>query len=332
MAEKSSRAEKRARVEPAALCSTAAASGAGSKAFSAWLASSEYGVIDARPAAAFAACRIDGTTNLALSTIETRFFELPPPHRKAMLGLVAGGGFDGALAMRLTARGYVVGFALTWAEAHAAATARAAARVLSDIALTPASIARLWSPSPCLEALVDDIESATTPRYALDFGCGVGRDCVFLAQRGWSVGAIDYLAKKALTKCVDLARAYLVDDRVDALAIDLTVEGCTASAELAPLIARAGLLHLARFMHRPLIAELLRCAPIGCCIVVHQFCEGSQFVGPCRPKKPRFLVQPGELRRDAEARGWEVLSDEEHPIDDGRPLSWFLAVRRSEKT
>ena len=284
-----------------------------------------HGVIDARPSVEFVAERIDGTTNFPADEISTRFHELPPPHGAVKLGLIGG---DAELLAQLTRRGYVIRFAVAWAAALSMASHDAPKRVLTHVAVTPAALRRLWTPSPCLAGLIESVESiCAKARVAIDLGCGVGRDCVFLAQRGWSVVAIDHLSK-ATSKCVDLAGRHLVSDRVTTLEIDLTAPGCAESDVLAPLIASAGLIHLARFMHRGLIADLLRVAPPGCCIIVHPFCEGAQHVGPCRPKKAEFLLQPGELQLRAHELGWEVLRDEERPIDDGRPLSWFLAVRR----
>ena len=311
---------------PAAAAATAVASAElGLDLLREWLASTlSHGVIDARPSVEFVAERIDGTVNFPADEIATRFHELPPPHGAVKLGLIGG---DARLVARLTKRGYVIRFALAWDAALRVASSESPQGVLTNVALTPAALRRLWTPSPCLAGLVDSVESITKVRVALDLGCGVGRDCVFLAQRGWSVVAIDHLSK-ATSKCVDLAGRHLVSDRVSPLEIDLTAPGCAESSALAPLVASAGLIHLARFMHRDLIADLLRVAPLGCCIIVHQFCEGAQRIGPCRPKRAQFLLQPGELQLDAHALGWEVICDEERPIDDGRPLSWFLAVRR----
>jgi SAM-dependent methyltransferase len=62
---------------------------------------------------------------------------------------------------------------------------------------------RLWRPSPCLAAEAATVESAlghsrAQPRAALDIGCGTGRDCVFLGERGWRVQVRLSTVRKAL--------------------------------------------------------------------------------------------------------------------------------------
>jgi SAM-dependent methyltransferase len=48
--------------------------------------------------------------------------------------------------------------------------------------------------------------AATTPGRALDLGCGTGRDAVYLAQKGWTVTAVDAVPK-ALAEARERAAA-----------------------------------------------------------------------------------------------------------------------------
>ena len=48
-------------------------------------------------------------------------------------------------------------------------------------------------------------DAAGAPRQAVDLGCGTGRDCVYLAGRGWQVLGVDYLEKQ-LVRAADLAQ------------------------------------------------------------------------------------------------------------------------------
>lgn len=57
--------------------------------------------------------------------------------------------------------------------------------------------AQIWSGNPN-QALVREV-SALTPGRALDVGCGEGADAVWLAQRGWTVTALD-VAEAALAR------------------------------------------------------------------------------------------------------------------------------------
>ena len=82
--------------------------------------------------------------------------------------------------------------------------------------------------------------------------------------------------------------------------------------------------------------------------VVHTFMRGCELIG--RPTKPKFLLEPGELRalfegpakqrwdplrsrwldesvEEQMAPRWEVVMDDVRPISDGRPLSFFMATR-----
>ena len=49
----------------------------------------------------------------------------------------------------------------------------------------------------------EDLNNNIVTKRALDLGCGSGRDCVFLARRGWSVVGVDHVQK-----CIDRANAF----------------------------------------------------------------------------------------------------------------------------
>ena len=72
---------------------------------------------------------------------------------------------------------------------------------------------RVWSGDPnaallhALAKMGPDAQvqpSATSPRTALDIGCGEGADAVWLAQQGWKVTAIDH-ARTAVRRAQELA-------------------------------------------------------------------------------------------------------------------------------
>lgn len=56
---------------------------------------------------------------------------------------------------------------------------------------------RAWAPSPLIAMIARHMEPGT----AVDFGCGGGRDAVFLASLGWRVSGID-----SLSDCIDRAQ------------------------------------------------------------------------------------------------------------------------------
>lgn len=88
-----------------------------------------------------------------------------------------------------------------------------------------ASNERVWSGDPnaallhALAKMGPDAQTqpgATSPRTALDIGCGEGADAVWLAQQGWKVTAIDH-APTAVRRAQELAAEN--DVQLDAQAV-----------------------------------------------------------------------------------------------------------------
>ena len=71
---------------------------------------------------------------------------------------------------------------------------------------------QIWSGKPNA-AFVDEV-SGLTPGRALDLGCGEGADAIWLAQRGWTVTAVD-ISTVALGRAAEHAKAAGVGDRID---------------------------------------------------------------------------------------------------------------------
>lgn len=71
---------------------------------------------------------------------------------------------------------------------------------------------QIWSGKPNA-AFVDEV-SGLTPGRALDLGCGEGADAIWLAERGWTVTAVD-ISTVALGRAAGHAKAAGVDDRID---------------------------------------------------------------------------------------------------------------------
>jgi SAM-dependent methyltransferase len=75
-----------------------------------------------------------------------------------------------------------------------------------------------WSGHPN-QRLVE-VAGELPPGRALDLGCGEGGDAVWLAQRGWTVTAVD-VSSTALRRLTDLAQAGGVADRIETEQLDL---------------------------------------------------------------------------------------------------------------
>ena len=78
---------------------------------------------------------------------------------------------------------------------------------------------RIWSGR--VNVQFADLVSDLTPGSALDLGCGEGADAVWLAERGWTVTAVD-ISDTALGRARELATARGVADRIDFRQLDLT--------------------------------------------------------------------------------------------------------------
>lgn len=82
-------------------------------------------------------------------------------------------------------------------------------RLLYGLGFTP------WDGHALARSLTDLIEGGTlTPGKALDLGCGTGDNAIYLAEHGWHVTGVDYVAKplakarrKATGKTVEFVKA-----------------------------------------------------------------------------------------------------------------------------
>lgn len=169
---------------------------------------------------------------------------------------------------------------------------------------------------------------------AIDLGCGVGRDAVYLASREWDVVAVDSSAL-ALEKCHALAQRYAGSrgGRVHTLQMDLrksTFREVLACA-LETLNADAVTLAVGvRFLHRPLLAELADAPEVKSVLWSH-FRTGCEAYG--HPTKERDILRAGELAQIfGAAQGWRAVFEHEGPgfAEDARPLATLAAVRSGD--
>jgi SAM-dependent methyltransferase len=78
---------------------------------------------------------------------------------------------------------------------------------------------RIWSGR--VNVQFADVVGDLTPGRALDLGCGEGADSVWLAERGWTVVAVD-ISDTALGRAREAASARGVADRIDFVQRDLS--------------------------------------------------------------------------------------------------------------
>lgn len=185
---------------------------------------------------------------------------------------------------------------------------------------TGKSLAYAWRPSALVRRFVEQV-SAPKDRVlvrGLDIGCGSGRDLVYLAMHGWQMTGID-LRSEMLEKAQALATRQQVS-------ISTWQRDCEQIEDPFSDLADAsvGLIHVARYLHRPLFPVFNRLlAPQGY-MVYHTFMQGCEVFGS--PKNPRFLLAPHELAKVFS--DYQILLDEVITLADGRPMSAFIARKK----
>eukprot|EP00026_Physarum_polycephalum_P011762 Phypoly_transcript_12005.p1 GENE.Phypoly_transcript_12005~~Phypoly_transcript_12005.p1 ORF type:complete len:296 (-),score=23.45 Phypoly_transcript_12005:61-948(-) len=189
---------------------------------------------------------------------------------------------------------------------------------------------RLWKPCPFLEEVIERIESAilTENRRAIDIACGSGRDCIYLAGRGWNILGVDNVELR-LTKLHEVTareKAHVTTLCLDLepdLAPDLGAAEPNWEHVRASLLKNSStgydLVHVARYLHRPLMPILREIIRPGGFIVYHTFMVPSMG----KPRRPRFLLNPNELLETFE--GFEVVEFRESKFPDGRPAQYLCA-------
>lgn len=153
---------------------------------------------------------------------------------------------------------------------------------------TPDARWRLWRPHAFLEEAV----AAEPAGFALDLACGVGRESVFLADRGWRVVGIDWLPD-ALLRAAALERRYVAPGAPP-------IAWCVRDLEnpeqwrdpLQP--AAFDVICCFRFLHRPLLQSAWRWLRPGGRLVVETFTILHQ-ARYARPRRAALVLNSGEL-------------------------------------
>ncbi|RDX36597.1 methyltransferase domain-containing protein [Kangiella sp. HD9-110m-PIT-SAG07] len=177
---------------------------------------------------------------------------------------------------------------------------------------------RLWYGNPVLESHGHCIQPNTPSPTAIDIGCGSGRDTILMGLLGYQVYAVDYF-DQALERVEQSARRW--DLKISTVEMDCRKH----PQQLIDLIEQVQpqLIMQSRFLHRPLFDIYQEHLSAGCKIVIHTFLEGAAKFG--KPKKADFLLKNDELSE--RFHDWSVLLDQVHYLEDGRPLSLFIAQK-----
>jgi SAM-dependent methyltransferase len=252
-------------------------------------------VLDAREARAFARGHAPGAAHLWAGDWEARAAELPP-REDAFLVVAEDGAAARALVARLAARGH--------RRAAVAPPAIAADRSETG---PPRRVA--WRPSSWL------LECAATlapGARVLDLACGSGRNLAALARHGARAVGLDLLPD-----ALERARRLAGDTPVALVAADAT----------RPLPFRPGSFDVIagfRYLDRDLFPRLPGLLVPGGEVWWETFGPGQAQFG--HPRRPEFLLGPGELPRLCRAAGLEVLAERE-TLDPGGFGPALAAVR-----
>lgn len=268
----------------------------------------QFPVIDCRAWDEYTLGHIKGATSLPAEQLFERMHELPK--RNQALSLC---GDEASMAIAhayLSERGYEIQASYLWTEAFMQELKQNACWEQG------ANSSQLWQAAPFFKRFVNEFQPKLnlSAGKGLDIACGAGRDMIYLAQNGWQMTGIDH-HEDALKRVQGLANVNQLS--VQTMQLDLET-GANPFTVFEP--ASFDLICVARYLHRPLfpyIKDLL--APNG--VILYQtFLEGCE-----RPRNPNYILKKGELAQTFS--NFVILCDEAEYLEDGRPVSAFLACK-----
>lgn len=274
---------------------------------------SSFALVDCRPAAAFYQGHHRNAINIPAAELSQRLHELPK--RNQILQLCGDPASLVQAHTTLSSKGYEIQQSLEWNTAYADQLMR------QGLLQFGISQVRLWNAGGLVQRFVQAIaiQYAIQPGKGLDLACGAGRDTVYLALHGWQMTGVDYLPG-AIQRTQQLAQQQQV--AVNTLLLDLENSAnpfthCGLAKQSFDLIC------VARYLHRPLLPLLPSLLAPGGVLLYQTFMQGSEQFGS--PRNPNYLLRPHELAQTF--AGLTILLDEVEYLEDGRPLSAFIARR-----
>ncbi|PRP78210.1 Methyltransferase type 11 [Planoprotostelium fungivorum] len=252
---------------------------------------------------------VPNSCSIPLKELDPRLHELPP--KGSHINLVFSEDMDAqALMQRFKGHSYTVNdFIIDRGEGHS-----------SFVEVGEVS-KRLWTPAPYLSKHIKTIEEKLQEIYpgkqheALDVACGCGREAVYLAERGWSVTGVDF-QQILLDKANQLASQHKLS--IKTILSDIEVPGADSV-----LPRGLSLIHVGRYLHRPLFPAMKEMIIPGGFVVYHTFMRGCEQFG--RPKNPNFILEEQELKRIF--YNWTIIDYSEQFLDDGRPIQLIVAQK-----
>jgi SAM-dependent methyltransferase len=187
----------------------------------------------------------------------------------------------------------------------------------------------VWSGDPNPQ-LVTEV-TGLAPGRALDVGCGEGADAIWLAERGWSVTAID-ISTVALERSAEVAKKHgtAIADRITWQQADIT--------EWHPDDAAYGLvsvhfMQMPKDVRDPAFRRLAAAVAPGGTLLVVGHHPSDLHTGVRRPRGEGVLYTADEIAALLDERHWRVAVNEarERIANDpeGRPVTVHDAILRA---
>jgi len=125
----------------------------------------------------------------------------------------------------------------------------------------------------------------------LDVACGGGRHLEWFAQRGHATTGIDRDTEAARQR---VPCAELITADIEAGPWPLAMPPASGGAN-GPTTRQFGLVVVTNYLWRPLLPHITDSVAPECVLIYETFAAGNETLG--RPRRPEFLLQPGELLR-----------------------------------
>ena len=268
-------------------------------------------LVDCRDAAVFCQGHMLGASCLPANQLAMRMHELPQRNVPLVL---CGDGENLVLAETfLSAKGYQILDTLVW-SADLITKLQAEQRFAVGM-----DSPRLWQPAPLITYFVHEVLPAyqVNAGVGLDIACGAGRDMVYLALNGWQMTGVDYL-QGSLDRACQLAQQHQVQVTTTWMDLETNMNPFHGYADES-----FDLICIMRYLHRPLYPHLQRLLKPNGFFIQQTFMQGCEKFGS--PKNPNFLLRYNELA--SIFSGNNILLDDIVQLDDGRPVSAFIARR-----
>ena len=156
----------------------------------------------------------------------------------------------------------------------------------------------------------------------LDIACGGGRHLEWFARRGHAVTGIDRDTEAARQR---VSSAELITADIEAGPWPLAPVPSSNGEDL-PTTRRFGLVVVTNYLWRPLMPQIMDSVAPGGVLIYETFAIGNETVG--RPRRPEFLLQPGELLRAC--ADWHIVAYENGTLSTPvRFVQRIAAVRKA---